>query len=74
MPTGTLRFIPYAACKEYGASTRMSQEAFYPGIYTYVGTNNFPGRFFYPGRQDNESLVAFDWIDQGRQHSSSLLW
>jgi hypothetical protein len=37
-----------------------TQEAFYPEIYTFANTNNFGGRFFYPGRFDNESLLAFE--------------
>ena len=46
---------------EYAQATKMSREAFSPDIYTYANTNNFGSRFFYPGRFDNESLLAFDW-------------
>lgn len=56
----TLRFMLYDAETDFAAGTRMSQEAFYPEIYTFANTNNFGGRFFYPGRFDNESLLAFE--------------
>ena len=37
-------------------------------------TNNFGSRFFYPGRYDNESLLAFDWFEIGRNNATTLLW
>ena len=70
----TLRFMLWDAEQDYAAGTRMSREGFSPQLLTYANTNNFGSRFWYPGRGDNESLLAFDWIDMGRQKSTSLLW
>ena len=63
-PSRQLESITIAAwlpTLEYAQATKMSREAFSPDIYTYANTNNFGSRFFYPGRFDNESLLAFDW-------------
>ena len=63
-PSRQLESIAIAAwlpTLEYAQATKMSREAFSPDIYTYANTNNFGSRFFYPGRFDNESLLAFDW-------------
>lgn len=70
----TLRFMLHDAELDYNAGTEMTQETFYPEIYTYANTNNFGGRFFYPGQFDNQSLLAFDFVEMGRQNSTSLLW
>jgi hypothetical protein len=70
----TLRFMAWFPTLEYAEATKMSREAFHEDIYTYANTNNFGSRFFYPGRFDNESLLAFDWFEMGRNNATSLLW
>ena len=37
-------------------------------------SDNFGSRFLYPGRFDNESLLAFDWFEVGRSNMTTLLW